>query len=239
MRQEAAWPRAEGSGRREPGGSPCRPVRVTAAPEEGQECGPCLGSWSPPGLTSERPVGEGRREARLTRGGPGKAPGDTQRTRDVPRTWDTPAAQQGLSESRTGEQREPRSLLLCQAAMTRPHTRSGDVGVCSWGKLGQTSHTQGRERGATWKSGLRGKSPSWQVRAVLPVRPPREACVPVWLHSAHLPAGTGDRSCSAEGGLRRRLTAPVSVLRNTAGSSPVATKPAKCLPFPSGRPHVP
>lgn len=156
VRQEAAWPRAEGSGRREPGGSPCRPVGVTATPEEGQECGPCLGSWSPPGLTSERPVGEGRREARLTRGGPGKAPGDTQRTRDVPRTWDTPAAQQGLSESRTGEQREPRSLLLCQAAMTRPHTRSGDVGVCSWGKLGQTSHTGAGTRcrmeiGASWK----------------------------------------------------------------------------------------
>lgn len=226
MRQEAAWPRAEGSGRREPGGSPCRPVGVTAAPEEGQECGPCLGSWSPPGLTSERPVGEGRREARLTRGGPGKAPGERK----------GPGTCRGHG---THRRREPRSLLLCQAAMTRSHTRSGDVGVCSWGKLGQTSHTQGRGRGAAWKSGLRGKSPSWQVRAVLPVRPPREACVPVWLHSAHLPAGTGDRSCSAEGGLRRRLTAPVSVLRNTAGSSPVATKPAKCLPFPSGRPHVP
>lgn len=152
VRQEAAWPRAEGSGRREPGGSPCRPVRVTAAPEEGQECGPCLGSWSPPGLTSERPVGEGRREARLTRGGPGKAPGDTQRTRDVPRTWDTPAVRAQVPSALSGSDD------------TSPHTLRRRGGVL----LGETgpdlAHAGAGTRcrmeiGASWKiSILAGES---------------------------------------------------------------------------------
>lgn len=36
--------------------------------EEDQGCRPCSGSWNPSGLTSEHPVGKGRREARLTPG---------------------------------------------------------------------------------------------------------------------------------------------------------------------------
>lgn len=210
--------------------------------EEDQGCRPCSGSWNPSGLTSEHPVGKGRREARLTPGalerlqeihnGPGTFRGHGTPWRLGRGSWKV-----GLESSESPGPFSP----LRQGRHIPTHPQEMCVGGCSWGKLSQTSHIERQGQGTAWKSGLCGK---FFIPAGERGPPP---CLPTPVRLCPLRGstaltclrglGTGpalQKVASGEDPQPLRLSSTTQL-----APFPVATKPAKCLPFHSGRPHVP
>lgn len=115
------------------------------------------------------------------------------------------------------------------------------MGGCSWGKLSQISHIEEQGQGTAWKSGLCGK---FFIPAGERGPPP---CLPTPVRLCPLRGstaltclrglGTGpalQKVASGEDPQPLRLSSTTQL-----APFPVATKPAKCLPFHSGRPHVP